>query len=109
MFLNTLEYFYIGSSCFSRLKRSRPDLLSIPVFGQVKTELYRPPELPGLGPIQMSVSAIGEDGVIYGRTETAGPRPQILQHVLPSLTMFSKVSSLHQQVFGTYVSHFKSL
>ncbi|KAM8749037.1 RING finger protein 17 isoform 2-T3 [Acanthopagrus schlegelii] len=37
----------------------------------VKTQLYQPPELPCLGHIQLSVSAIGEDGLIYVRTQNA--------------------------------------
>ncbi|CAB1418936.1 unnamed protein product [Pleuronectes platessa] len=37
----------------------------------VKTQLYDPPELPCLGHIQTSVSAIGEDGLIYIRTQNA--------------------------------------
>ncbi|XP_040057950.2 RING finger protein 17 isoform X1 [Gasterosteus aculeatus] len=54
-----------------RVSAPKPAPRTIMSAEKVKTELYRPPELPGLGPIQMSVSAIGEDGVIYGRTETA--------------------------------------
>ncbi|XP_074550284.1 RING finger protein 17 [Halichoeres trimaculatus] len=38
---------------------------------KVQTQLYQPPELPCLGHIQMNVSAIGEDGVIYVRTQNA--------------------------------------
>uniref|UniRef100_A0A4W6DQE7 Ring finger protein 17 n=1 Tax=Lates calcarifer TaxID=8187 RepID=A0A4W6DQE7_LATCA len=38
---------------------------------KVKTQLYDPPELPCLGRIQISVSAIGEDGLIYIRTQNA--------------------------------------
>ncbi|XP_044072779.1 RING finger protein 17 isoform X2 [Siniperca chuatsi] len=38
---------------------------------KVKTQLYHPPELPCLGHIQISVSAIGEDGLIYARTQNA--------------------------------------
>ncbi|XP_074513953.1 RING finger protein 17 [Sebastes fasciatus] len=38
---------------------------------KVKTQLYEPPELPCLGHIQISVSAIGEDGLIYTRTQNA--------------------------------------
>nr|XP_046259663.1 RING finger protein 17 isoform X1 [Scatophagus argus] len=37
----------------------------------VKTQLYQPPELPCLGHIQISVCAIGEDGLIYVRTQNA--------------------------------------
>lgn len=36
------------------------------------TQLYLPPELPCPYLIQMSVSAIGEDGLIYMRTQDAG-------------------------------------
>lgn len=39
---------------------------------QVKTQLYQPPELPCLGPLQVHVSGIGEDGLIYVRTQDAG-------------------------------------
>ncbi|KAK2905757.1 hypothetical protein Q8A73_009700 [Channa argus] len=38
---------------------------------KVKTRLYHPPELPCLGHIQISVSAIGDDGLIYTRTHSA--------------------------------------
>ncbi|XP_041663773.1 RING finger protein 17 isoform X2 [Cheilinus undulatus] len=38
---------------------------------KVKTQLYQPPELPCVGHIQISVSAIGEDGIIYVRTQNA--------------------------------------
>uniref|UniRef100_A0A3P8U2J1 Ring finger protein 17 n=1 Tax=Amphiprion percula TaxID=161767 RepID=A0A3P8U2J1_AMPPE len=37
----------------------------------VKTSLYQPPQLPCLGHIQISVSAVEEDGVIFVRTENA--------------------------------------
>nr|XP_019956334.1 PREDICTED: RING finger protein 17 [Paralichthys olivaceus] len=38
---------------------------------KVKTPLYDPPELPCVGHIQISVSTIGEDGLIYTRTQNA--------------------------------------
>ncbi|KAM7380101.1 hypothetical protein PAMP_003418 [Pampus punctatissimus] len=38
---------------------------------KVKTELYLPPELPCLGHIQMTISAIGGDGLIYARAQNA--------------------------------------
>uniref|UniRef100_A0A673AY12 Ring finger protein 17 n=1 Tax=Sphaeramia orbicularis TaxID=375764 RepID=A0A673AY12_9TELE len=38
---------------------------------KVITQLYRPPELPYLGHVKMTVSAIGEDGLIYTRTHNA--------------------------------------
>ncbi|XP_026150502.1 RING finger protein 17 [Mastacembelus armatus] len=44
---------------------------------KIKTELYQPPELPCLGHIQLNVSAIGEDGLIYVRTQNA--ESQLLQ------------------------------
>ncbi|XP_062420866.1 RING finger protein 17 [Pungitius pungitius] len=53
---------------------------------KVKTGLYRPPELPSLGPVQMSVSAIGEDGVIYTRTQNAeGLLQQLRQRIQHSM------------------------
>lgn len=39
---------------------------------QVTTRLYLPPELPCLGHIQISVSAVGDDGLVYTRTQNAG-------------------------------------
>uniref|UniRef100_A0A3Q2Z490 Tudor domain-containing protein n=1 Tax=Hippocampus comes TaxID=109280 RepID=A0A3Q2Z490_HIPCM len=39
---------------------------------QVKTDMYKPPELPQLGHNRMTISAIREDGLIYARTDTAG-------------------------------------
>ncbi|XP_013854998.1 RING finger protein 17 [Austrofundulus limnaeus] len=38
---------------------------------KVKTSLYHPPELPCLGHIQTTVSAVGDDGLIYVRTQNA--------------------------------------
>ncbi|KAM7406894.1 hypothetical protein PAMA_002879 [Pampus argenteus] len=38
---------------------------------KVKTQLYLPPELPCLGHIQMTISAVGEDGLIYARAQNA--------------------------------------
>ncbi|XP_059198689.1 RING finger protein 17 isoform X2 [Centropristis striata] len=56
---------------------------------KVKTELYCPPELPCLGHIQINVSAIGEDGVIYARTHSAECQLETLreriQHCLKTL------------------------
>ncbi|XP_058476020.1 RING finger protein 17 isoform X2 [Solea solea] len=37
----------------------------------VKTRSYDPPELPCLGHIQINVSAVGDDGLIYTRTQNA--------------------------------------
>lgn len=39
---------------------------------QVKTKSYLPPELPELGQIQIRVTAVGDDGLIYMRTQNAG-------------------------------------
>lgn len=39
---------------------------------QVKTPSYLPPELPELGQIQIRVTAVGDDGLIYMRTQNAG-------------------------------------
>ncbi|KAM3850676.1 RING finger protein 17-like, partial [Diretmus argenteus] len=38
---------------------------------KVRTQLYHPPELPGHGHIQMTISGIGEDGLIYARKHRA--------------------------------------
>nr|XP_057938997.1 RING finger protein 17 isoform X3 [Doryrhamphus excisus] len=38
---------------------------------KVKTDLYKPPELPPLGLSHMIVSAVKEDGLIYARTQNA--------------------------------------
>ncbi|XP_070770407.1 RING finger protein 17 [Enoplosus armatus] len=46
---------------------------------KVKTQLYHPPQLPCLGHIQISVSAIGEDGLIYTRTQNEGAQCQLEQ------------------------------
>ncbi|XP_023806629.1 RING finger protein 17 isoform X2 [Oryzias latipes] len=36
---------------------------------KVKTSLYNAPQLPSPGHIQMTVTAVGDDGVIYGRSQ----------------------------------------
>ncbi|XP_072253858.1 RING finger protein 17 [Leuresthes tenuis] len=51
--------------------RPKPTPRSIITAEKVKTPLYHPPELPCLGHIQISVSAVGEDGLIYVRTQNA--------------------------------------
>ncbi|XP_021162995.2 RING finger protein 17 [Fundulus heteroclitus] len=38
---------------------------------KVKTSMYNPPELPCPGHVPISVSAVGDDGVIYARTKSA--------------------------------------
>ncbi|XP_063353651.1 RING finger protein 17 [Pelmatolapia mariae] len=50
----------------------KPAPRSIMTAEKVKTSLYQPPELPCLGHIQISISAVGEDGLIYVRTQNAG-------------------------------------
>ncbi|XP_034002342.1 RING finger protein 17 isoform X2 [Trematomus bernacchii] len=49
----------------------RPNPRTIMSAEKVKTPMYHPPELPCLGNIQINVSAIGEDGLIYTRTLNA--------------------------------------
>lgn len=39
---------------------------------QVKTASYLPPELPELGQIQIRVTAVGDDGLIYMRSQNTG-------------------------------------
>lgn len=39
---------------------------------QLKTKSYHPPEMPHLGQIQVRVTAVGDDGLIYMRTQNAG-------------------------------------
>ncbi|XP_075961117.1 RING finger protein 17 [Anarhichas minor] len=53
------------SSVVSTPKPARRTIMSAE---KVKTGSYDPPELPCLGHIQISVSAVGEDGLIYTRT-----------------------------------------
>ncbi|XP_033965248.1 RING finger protein 17 isoform X3 [Pseudochaenichthys georgianus] len=49
----------------------RPNSRTVMSAEKVKTPMYNPPELPCLGNIQINVSAIGEDGLIYTRTLNA--------------------------------------
>ncbi|XP_070694705.1 RING finger protein 17 [Pempheris klunzingeri] len=60
-----------SSPVFSTPTPPKPAPRTIMSAEKVKTQLYQPPELPCLGHLQMSVSAIGEDGVIYARTQNA--------------------------------------
>ncbi|XP_026232525.1 RING finger protein 17 isoform X2 [Anabas testudineus] len=46
---------------------------------KVKTQLYLPPEVPCLGHIQISVSAVADDGVIYVRTQNAESQLEALR------------------------------
>ncbi|XP_071394673.1 RING finger protein 17 [Centroberyx affinis] len=75
---------------------------------KVKTQLYHPPELPCLGHIRMSVSAIGEDGVIYARThhaecqlEQLRDRIQQSMKTLPRQKPYTWKSVLGCAVIGT--------
>ncbi|XP_014900531.1 RING finger protein 17 isoform X1 [Poecilia latipinna] len=49
----------------------KPFPRSIVTAEKVKTSMYNPPELPCPGHILINVSAIGDDGVIYARTQSA--------------------------------------
>ncbi|TWW80400.1 RING finger protein 17, partial [Takifugu flavidus] len=53
--------------------RARPKLLPRALVSaeKVKTTSYLPPELPELGQIQIRVTAVGDDGLIYMRTQNA--------------------------------------
>ncbi|CAJ1079084.1 RING finger protein 17 isoform X4 [Xyrichtys novacula] len=75
---------------------------------KVKTQLYPPPELPCLGHIQVNVSAIGDDGVIYVRTQDAECqleqlREKIMQSIrgLPRHQLFTWKSVLGCAVIGS--------
>ncbi|KAM3849961.1 RING finger protein 17-like [Diretmus argenteus] len=74
---------------------------------KVRTQLYRPPELPGHGHIQMTISGIGEDGLIYARTHQAECQLEKLkEHIqqrmktLPKQTPFTWKSVLGCAVIG---------
>ncbi|XP_054471060.1 RING finger protein 17 isoform X2 [Anoplopoma fimbria] len=58
-------------STASLVSTPKPASRTILSAEKVKTGSYLPPELPCLGHIQISVSAIGEDGLIYTRTQNA--------------------------------------
>nr|XP_004573086.1 RING finger protein 17 [Maylandia zebra] len=64
--------FPFQSSTVSGHMPPKPAPRSIMTAEKVKTSLYQPPELPCLGHIQISISAVGEDGLIYVRTQNAG-------------------------------------
>ncbi|XP_024864846.1 RING finger protein 17 isoform X2 [Kryptolebias marmoratus] len=63
--------FSSGSSVVSISIPPKPTPRLIMSAEKVKTSLYHPPELPCLGPIQITVSAVGDDGLIYVRTQNA--------------------------------------
>nr|XP_020474573.1 RING finger protein 17 isoform X3 [Monopterus albus] len=58
-------------SLTSTFATPKPAPCSILSAEKVATQLYHPPELPCLGHIRINVSAIGEDGLIYVRTQNA--------------------------------------
>ena len=60
----------------------------------VKTTLYQPPELPCQGHMRMSISAVGDDGVIYARTYGAGTHYSCFTHCAES-TVTTEVLSLN--------------
>ncbi|XP_031169903.1 RING finger protein 17 [Sander lucioperca] len=59
------------SSLVSTPAIPRPSPRTIMSAQKVQTQLYQPPELPCLSHIQITVTAIGEDGLIYTRTQNA--------------------------------------
>ncbi|XP_019736348.1 RING finger protein 17 [Hippocampus comes] len=59
-------------ACPSTPPPPRPTPRSARPTEKVKTDMYKPPELPQLGHNRMTISAIREDGLIYARTDTAG-------------------------------------
>ncbi|XP_030614244.1 RING finger protein 17 isoform X2 [Archocentrus centrarchus] len=63
--------FPFQSSIVSGCMPPKPATRSIMTAEKVKTSMYQPPELPSLGHIQINVSAIGDDGLIYVRTQNA--------------------------------------
>ncbi|KAM3843321.1 RING finger protein 17-like [Diretmus argenteus] len=74
---------------------------------KVRTQLYHPPELPGHGHIQMTISGIGEDGLIYARKHRAECQLEKLkEHIqqrmktLPKQTPFTWKSVLGCAVIG---------
>ncbi|XP_038863006.1 RING finger protein 17 [Salvelinus namaycush] len=75
---------------------------------KVKTQAYCPPELPHCGRTLMTISAIGEDGLIYAMTQYAGRqfeqlRERLQQHIktLPRLKPYTWKSVLGCAVMGS--------
>uniref|UniRef100_A0A4W5RKN9 Ring finger protein 17 n=1 Tax=Hucho hucho TaxID=62062 RepID=A0A4W5RKN9_9TELE len=75
---------------------------------KVKTQAYCPPELPHCGRTLMTISAIGEDGLIYAMTHHAGRqfeqlRERLQQHIktLPRLKPYTWKSVLGCAVMGS--------
>ncbi|XP_028991937.1 RING finger protein 17 [Betta splendens] len=56
----------------------KPAPRTIMSAGNVTTSLYLPPELPSHGHIKISVSAVGDDGLIYARTHDAEHQLELL-------------------------------
>lgn len=64
---------------------------------QVKTSLYNAPKLPCRGHVQMTVTAVGDDGLIYARTEELGTQwtlPAVVLLEDPDVTL---LMLFHQQ------------
>ncbi|XP_041857081.1 RING finger protein 17 isoform X2 [Melanotaenia boesemani] len=68
-----------SSSIISVPFRPKPTARTIMSPEKVATSLYLPPELPCLGHVQMTVSAVGDDGLIYVRTQNADYQLQQLR------------------------------
>ncbi|XP_060945080.1 RING finger protein 17 [Limanda limanda] len=81
----------LPSSLVSTCIPPKPAPRTIMSAEKVKTQLYDPPELPCLGQIQISVSAIGEDGLIYIRTPNAAFQlEQLKERIQQSLKTLPK-------------------
>ncbi|XP_069569519.1 RING finger protein 17 [Brachyistius frenatus] len=99
------------SSLVSSPGPPKPMPRSIMTAEKVKTSLYRPPELPSLGHIQIHVSAIGADGLIYARTQNAEyqleqlrERIQQSMKTLPRQKLYTWKSVLGCAVIGSDMS-----
>uniref|UniRef100_I3KFC2 Ring finger protein 17 n=1 Tax=Oreochromis niloticus TaxID=8128 RepID=I3KFC2_ORENI len=73
------------SSTVSGQMPPKPAPRSIMTAEKVKTSLYQPPELPCLGHIQISISAVGEDGLIYVRTQNLEQLKERIQQSMKAL------------------------
>ncbi|XP_046903761.1 RING finger protein 17 [Hypomesus transpacificus] len=85
----------------------RPAPRTTPGREKIQTQLYRPPELPLCGHTQMSVSAVGEDGIVYAMTLQAERqfeqlRERLQQHMktLPRQKPYTWKSVLGCAVMG---------
>ncbi|KAM6970584.1 RING finger protein 17 [Aplochiton taeniatus] len=61
---------------------SKPAPRTNPALEKVKTQPYSPPELPSLGWGKMTISAIGDDGIVYGMTRQAEQQFELLRERL---------------------------